>query len=130
MREVGIFQNPVAEPGVCIKCGSQHREWFIDIGIDVDYNEDRDGLRLWLDGIAYLCSDCFNGLVKDVYRRFAEYEQTHDVEVQPYGYESPNERDDVPDEISSGTEPDDSESEQSSIEPKPVFSGFRGAGGS
>ncbi len=91
MREVNILTNPVAHPGVCGKCGSQNKDWFVDIGMDIDYNmklegsqlpneEDLDNrLNIWLDGILYLCCDCINSLIVDVTRRFNDYLQEHDV---------------------------------------------------
>lgn len=115
MREVTILSNPVAEPGVCMKCGSQERDWFVDIGIDIDYNENRSGLKLWLDGIAYLCCDCLNNLYTDVHKRFSQFEETRDIEVYPHGIE----RTDISNEISIGSERDYQELD-GSPEPSPV----------
>lgn len=112
MREVTIFSNPVATPGVCAKCGSQDKEWFVDVGFDIDYNQALEaGHNIWLDGVLYLCCDCINGLVVDTHRYMENtFKKSHYVETEfVYGPR-------VSDEVSNEPSSDDSESESSSDE--------------
>lgn len=75
MREVAIYNHPVTVPGVCGKCGSQDKDWFVDLGFDTIFNQEPDeaGSPIWTDGTVYLCSDCYNSLVTDVNRRFKQF---------------------------------------------------------
>ena len=118
MRKVSVFSNPVAEPGVCGKCGSQDKDWFIDAGFDVDFNiqAGENQPSYWLDGVLYLCCDCLNNLITDARKQFDHYLKDHDVEV----YLNGSERD--ASEVSNGSsetaEPDDSgTSDKSSFVP-------------
>jgi len=72
MRPVQILRNPVAEPGVCGKCTSQDRDWYVDLGFDTMFNSEQEGTGypLWTDGVIYLCCDCFNSLVVDAHAAF------------------------------------------------------------
>ena len=114
MREVTILKRPVSAPGVCGKCGSQEKDWFVDVGLDLDFNqtepqinkegERNPGLVLWVDGVFYLCCDCLNSLMSDVERKFDNYLEGNEARILPHGR---NERDDVPDDSDPEPEQDD-----------------------
>jgi hypothetical protein len=72
MRPVSILSNPVAEPGICGKCTSQDRDWYVDLGFDTVFNMEagETGYPIWTEGVVYLCCDCFNSLVVDAHRSF------------------------------------------------------------
>ena len=109
-REITIFNNPVAAPGVCAKCGSQDKEWFADLGFELEMQkfEPSINLPIWLDGVVYLCCDCINNLVTDVTRKFEIFKLDHYTEVGFNGI--PGSSDDpVSDGASSETDSDDSE---------------------
>jgi hypothetical protein len=112
MRKVSIYSNPVAAPGVCGKCGSQHKDWYIDLGFDLDFNikENPEAPSLWLDGVLYLCCDCLNSLIVDAHRQFAHYLKNNDVEVYLDGHER-----DIS-EISDGSDETANENYSGSIE--------------
>ena len=63
-----VLGHPVSDPGFCIRCGSQNRDWFVDLGIDAAINIPPDGDYpvAWLDGILYYCCECINNLLTDV----------------------------------------------------------------
>ena len=70
-REVSVFSHPIIEPGVCGKCGTQNDSWFADLGFDSVFNYgDHNGLQTWCDGVVYLCANCVNSFVEDLYRAF------------------------------------------------------------
>lgn len=85
MRDVAIYSNPVAEPGVCSKCGSQHRDWFIDLGFEIEGTKDSHIGPMWYEGVTYICCECWNSLINDVGRKFAQYADAHTVKVNPNG---------------------------------------------
>ena len=89
MRDVAIYNHPVTVPGVCGKCGSQDRDWFVDLGFDTIFNQEPDsiGTPTWTDGTIYLCSDCYCNLIDDVNRRFGQF--LHDVPVTHRNYTIP-----------------------------------------
>jgi len=89
MREVYIYKHPVTEPGFCGKCGSQNRDWFVDIGFDTIFNhpEAGEGVPNWTDGTIYICSECYHNLVSDVNRRFESF--LNDVQSTRRGYTLP-----------------------------------------
>lgn len=124
MRDVAIYSNAIAEPGVCAKCGSQAKDWFVDLGFDLDmnrpFNVEMDSsetpvqsYNLWFDGVVYLCCDCFNNLVIDAQRLYEEFKNTHNIGVELHGSTGDSafdesEQDDSGDvEDYSGTDPDD-----------------------
>lgn len=80
-REVTIFSNPVAAPGVCAKCGSQDKDWFVDLGFELEMHkyEPSIGLTTWFDGVVYLCCDCINNLIYDIDRKFPIFKDDHYV---------------------------------------------------
>jgi len=100
-REISIFSNPVAAPGVCAKCGSQNKDWFVDLGFELEMNKFEESIQLpiWLDGVVYLCCDCVNDLVATVTRKFQVYQEDHYTEVGFNGIPGSS-----PDPISDGTE--------------------------
>lgn len=119
MRDVAILKHAVAEPGVCCKCGSQGRDWFVDLGLDVEGKhapgeQFQDTVPfVWFEGVLYLCDLCFNGMVADVFRKFPQFAEFHQVESYPHGLSRPaesNERDAVSSDR--GTAENDSSSDE------------------
>jgi len=108
-REITIFSNPVTAPGVCGKCGSQQKDWFVDLGFELEMQkfEPSIDLPIWLDGVLYLCCDCINDLVTVVTRKFVVFKQDHDVEVGFNGIPG-SYNDSIFDGDSSETDADDS----------------------
>lgn len=108
MRDVMLLKNPVAEPGVCCKCGSQNKDWFVDIGIDVEgkhlpgeeYQETVP--FIWFEGVFYLCCDCYNSLVTDLTRRWDQFAKDNYIETEPARTDGYEQR--VPDSSSGDTE--------------------------
>jgi len=102
-REILIFNNPVAAPGVCAKCGSQNKDWFVDLGFELEMQkfEPIMDLPVWLDGVVYLCCDCINDLVVTVGRKFEVFKQDHYTEVGFNGIPGND-----PDSILDGAEPE------------------------
>lgn len=118
MRSVAIYENPVMEPGVCGKCGSQQRDWFVDIGLNVtggkrnpmNDREDEGSLYehpdVYFDGALFICCVCINDMFNEINRRFLEFKKDHVVKVEFNGPRT----DDLPvndsDPISDGDDPD------------------------
>jgi hypothetical protein len=71
MRDVTLLRRPVGAPGVCGKCGSQNRLWFLDLGFDLEFLPHGNGY--YTEGVVYLCNECVRGLVADVNRRWAAF---------------------------------------------------------
>jgi len=86
MRTVTIYRNAIAPPGVCAKCGSQDRDWFVDLGFSTNM-EQRIGdldIPIWVeDAVVYLCCECINGLMDDIQRAYDEFAPVNDITV-PY----------------------------------------------
>ena len=80
-REETIFSNPVAAPGVCAKCGSQDKDWFVDLGFELEMHKYEPSIELptWFDGVVYLCCDCVNNLISDIDRKFPVFKDDHYV---------------------------------------------------
>ena len=83
MRTLTIYNNPVAAPGVCARCGSQDKDWFADMGFELDMNKYEPSLNLpvWFDGIVYLCCDCVNDIISDLRKAYKHFQIDHDVKV-------------------------------------------------
>lgn len=92
MRTVAIYENPIMEPGVCAKCGSQQRDWFVDLGlnitgekeapykaVNVEDGEPYESPNHWFDGAIMYCNVCINNLFDDVCRKFTEFKENHIV---------------------------------------------------
>ena len=128
MREVSIFSNPVAAPGVCAKCGSQDNDWFVDLGFEAEMHKFDDSINLptWFDGVVYLCCDCTNNLYTDLLRKFGQFEDDHYVRTNLHGYSRPELSDDS---IFNGSESisdensDDASGDNSEPEFTPTFTG-------
>ena len=94
MRSVAIYENPIMEPGVCARCGSQDKDWFVDLGLVVEGGRDNPNNNrepvgsdykypsLWFEGAIFYCCDCVNNLVTDVSRKLEEFKNTHIVKVE------------------------------------------------
>ena len=113
ITEISIFNNPVAAPGVCAKCGSQDKEWFVDLGFEQEMHKFEHSLDIpiWLDGVVYLCCDCINDLVTVVTRKFEVFKQDHYVEVGFNGISGS-----AADSIFDGSEQDSDGNESESVE--------------
>lgn len=134
MRDVMILNHPVAEPGFCCKCGSQDKNWFVDLGFDTEMtrpnviemaNADEPfmDLPVWLDGIMYLCCDCVNNLFADIYRKFEEFKKDHFVEVYFNGRTISSDHHGA-EQNDSGDESDDSDSDGESNKPVAIIKSF------
>lgn len=112
-REITIYSNPVAAPGVCAKCGSQNKEWFVDLGFELEMQKFDTSIDLpvWLDGVVYLCCDCINDLVATVGRRFEVFKKDHYTEVGFNGIPGND-----PDPISDGAESEANDDSGESVE--------------
>jgi len=73
-RPVQCINKPTIHPFVCIQCGSQQKDYFIDTGLDVP---DEHFKPLW-EGIIYFCCECANNLVNDITRAIARWEAEHE----------------------------------------------------
>lgn len=83
-RDVNIQPHPIIEPGVCAKCGTQHDSWFVDLGFDTVFNYVDDmGYKTWCDGIVYMCANCINSLVSDLFRAYQIYSRDNPVGLTP-----------------------------------------------
>lgn len=62
--------RPTRHPGICIKCRvSEHanREYFIDTGVDIDW-----------EGTLYLCSECLKDIVRSTQGEYFTKQQVDD----------------------------------------------------
>lgn len=66
MRPVTIREKPNFHPYVCIVCGvgGPPREWFVDIGIDLDNH-----FNPVIDGTVFFCNECWNSVQVNVARQ-------------------------------------------------------------
>lgn len=92
MRDIGLYKHPVAEPGVCGKCGSQKKDWFVDLGFQLEsvraLDEPLMPDTMWYEsGVVYLCCDCLNDIIVTTNRKFEQFEQDHSVKVPLHGRE-------------------------------------------
>ena len=101
MRDVAIYENPIMEPGVCARCYSQDKDWFVDLGLNIagtktsPMNQGQENAEYsypnhWFDGAIIYCCDCINNLMSDVERRFKQFKETHSPEVEFNGRTNQN----------------------------------------
>lgn len=119
MRPVTIMEKPTFHPYVCISCGlgGPPREWFVDIGIDLDAY-----FNPVLNGTVYFCNECWNSVHVNVSRQMQQWQKEHEAwsgidSVEPtYRWENSGSRGtsdsgEPLDGNDQGAEPDDTESE-------------------
>lgn len=65
MRPVQLMTRPIAEPYVCIKCGSgSSREHYVDLGVDSELHRVDDfGTKHISTGVIYFCNLCITDLI-------------------------------------------------------------------
>jgi hypothetical protein len=113
-RTVAIYENPIMEPGVCARCASQDKDWFVDLGLIItgertNPNNVREPVgsdytypNLWFEGAIFYCCDCINNLVTDVSRKLEEFKNNHIVKVEFNGPRIDNPSSDGRDKESDG----------------------------
>lgn len=70
MRKITLLDAPTFHPYVCVQCGvgaGPLREWFVDLGIDVDTHT-HGGQQ----ANVYLCNECLPGFLDELLRIMSE----------------------------------------------------------
>lgn len=69
MLPVQVFARAPFPPHICVKCGSQNRQYLIDLGINLEvyYNPAVYG-NAGYEGAIYICNECWDSLVVSVSR--------------------------------------------------------------
>lgn len=130
ITEVAIYSNPVALPGVCCKCGSQDKDWFVDLGFDYEMKTclPDNPYPVSIDGVMYLCCDCINSLYLDINRKLDQFEENKVLLVPFVGRLTEEEKEEIDGYYGelwahykspadcSGTESDDSRTSESNSE--------------
>lgn len=74
MRPVQIMDKPAAPPFVCICCGAGHeRQFFVDLGFDVEMERTENNAKYHTNGVVYLCSECITSLIVEFNRKLTPF---------------------------------------------------------